>query len=92
MLASVFQSRGFHEVITPGLEYYDVFSQGESTIPQEFMFKVTDNKGRLMVVRPDSTLPIARLTAARLQNEPKPLRLYYTQKVYHNYPSPAGAE
>ena len=69
LLAGVFQSRGFHEVITPGLEYYDVFSQGESSIPQEFMFKVTDNKGRLMVVRPDSTLPIARLTATRLQNE-----------------------
>lgn len=28
LLAGVFQSRGFHEVITPGLEYYDVFSQG----------------------------------------------------------------
>ncbi len=65
LLAGVFQSRGFHEVITPGLEYYDVFSQGESSIPQEFMFKVTDNKGRLMVVRPDSTLPIARLTATK---------------------------
>ena len=26
LLAGVFQSRGFHEVITPGLEYYDVFS------------------------------------------------------------------
>lgn len=90
LLAGVFQSRGFHEVITPGLEYYDVFSQGESSIPQEFMFKVTDNKGRLMVVRPDSTLPIARLTATRLQNELKPLRLFYTQKVYHNYPSLRG--
>lgn len=90
LLANVFQSRGFHEVITPGLEYYDVFSQGEFSIPQESMFKVTDNKGRLMVVRPDSTLPIARLTATRLQNEPKPLRLYYTQKVYHNYPSLRG--
>ena len=43
-----------------------------------------------MVVRPDSTLPIARLTATRLQNELKPLRLFYTQKVYHNYPSLRG--
>ena len=90
LLSGVFRSRGFHEVITPGLEYYDVFSQGESSIPQEFMFKITDNKGRLMVVRPDSTLPIARLAAVRLQNEPKPLRLFYTQKVYHNYPSLRG--
>ena len=65
------------------------FPRGIS-IPQEFMFKVTDNKGRLMVVRPDSTLPIARLTATRLQNELKPLRLFYTQKVYHNYPGLRG--
>lgn len=90
MLASVFQARGFNEVITPGLEYYDVFSLGSVGIAQEFMYKLTDHKGRLMVLRPDSTLPIARLTATRLQNELKPLRLYYTQKVYRNNPSLMG--
>ena len=90
ILASVFQSRGFHEVITPGLEYYDVFSIDCFGLPQEFMYKLTDHKGRLLVLRPDSTLPIARLTATRLQNELRPLRLYYTQKVYHSNPSLTG--
>lgn len=90
MLTSVFQSRGFNEVITPGLEFYDVFSLGSVGIGQEFMYKLTDHKGRLMVLRPDSTLPIARLTATRLQNEIKPIRLYYTQKVYRNNPSLTG--
>lgn len=54
------------------------------------MYKLTDHKGRLLVLRPDSTLPIARMTATRLQNEKRPLRLYYTQTVYRNNPSLMG--
>lgn len=70
--------------MTPGVEFYDVFSNPAAQIPQENMFKLSDSKGRLMVVRPDSTLPIARMTATRLQNEVLPIRLYYNQRVYRN--------
>ncbi|MBQ5744526.1 MAG: ATP phosphoribosyltransferase regulatory subunit, partial [Ruminococcus sp.] len=56
-IETVFAGRGFKRVITPGIEFYDVFSLPCSGIAQEDMFKTTDNKGRLMVVRPDSTLP-----------------------------------
>ena len=84
ILGEVFSQRGFHEVLTPGVEFYDVFSNPAAQIPQENMFKLSDSKGRLMVVRPDSTLPIARMTATRLQNEVLPIRLYYNQRVYRN--------
>ena len=47
------------------------------------MYKLTDDKGRLLVMRPDNTMPIARLTATRLQNAVLPVRLYYAQDVYH---------
>ena len=47
------------------------------------MYKLTDSKGRLLVMRPDSTLPIARLTATRLRQAALPIRLYYAQDVYH---------
>lgn len=89
-IADVFASRGFHEVVTPGLEFYDVFDPDFSGINQESMYKMTDRRGRLVVMRPDSTLPIARLTATRLQNLPKPIRLYYTQPIYRNYPGLSG--
>lgn len=82
ILGNVFSHRGFHEVLTPGLEFYDLFSESSSGIPMEYMFKLTDSKGRLMVMRPDSTLPIARMTATRLKNEQHPIRLYYNQRVY----------
>lgn len=35
-----------------------------------------------MVLRPDSTMPIARLCATRLRAEQLPLRLSYNQTVY----------
>lgn len=86
----VFTCHGFKRVITPAIEFYDVFSLPCSGITQESMFKTVDNKGRLLVVRPDSTLPIARMVSSRLKNSVLPLRLYYKQAVYRNNPTLTG--
>ena len=43
-LADVFSSRGFHEVVTPGLEFYDVFDPEHSGIAQEDMYKMSDQR------------------------------------------------
>ncbi len=87
---SIFKSMGYTRVITPGLEFLDVFSQNAHYFPPEELCKLTDNKGRLMAVRPDSTMPIARVAATRLKDAPLPLRLYYTQPVYRFTPSLKG--
>lgn len=89
-LHTLFTQGGFHQVITPGFEYYDVFSGSEMYYPQETMFKSTDGKGRVLVARPDSTIPIARLVCSRLKDYPMPLKLYYEQKVYRNNPELKG--
>lgn len=89
-IEAVFCKRGFKKVTTPGIEFYDVFSVPCSGISQESMFKTVDNKGRLLVVRPDSTLPIARMVASRLKNSTLPVRLYYKQAVYQNNPTLTG--
>lgn len=86
----VFRTRGFKKVITPAIEFYDVFALPCSGIMQEAMFKTVDNKGRLLVVRPDSTLPIARMVSSRLKNSLLPVRLYYKQAVYRNNPTLTG--
>ena len=84
-LTAIFTQRGYREVITPGLEYYDVFSLPGAAMPQQEMYKSTDSSGRLLVFRPDSTLPIARMAAARLQGRRHPIRLYYSQSVYRTW-------
>lgn len=89
-IEKVFTDGGFKKVITPGIEFYDVFSMPCSGISQEDMYKSTDNKGRLIVVRPDSTLPIARMVSSRLKNSIMPVRLYYKQAVYRNHPTLTG--
>lgn len=89
-LDNIFRTKGYSEVITPALEFFDVFSLNSNYFPQENMYKLTDSKGRLMVLRPDSTMPIARMTATRLKDATLPLRLYYNQKVYRSEPALKG--
>ncbi|MBE6765043.1 MAG: ATP phosphoribosyltransferase regulatory subunit [Clostridia bacterium] len=81
-ICKIFSRACYNEVRTPTLEFADVFMTGAGSIPMENMFKLTDNKGRLLVVRPDSTLPIARMTASKLRDAHMPLRIYYNQPSY----------
>ncbi len=83
-LLKLFKSRGYSEIITPGLEFFDVFNMKSRYFPQENLYKMTDSKGRLIVMRPDSTMPIARVVATRLRDADLPLKLCYNQTVYRN--------
>ena len=89
-LAEEFKSRGYGEVMTPSIEFFDVFSANSTYFPQESMYKLIDNKGRIIVLRPDMTTPIARLTATRMKNQTFPLRFYYNGKVHRVTPSHSG--
>ncbi len=86
----IFKSRGYSELLTPDIEFYDVFNHRSEYFPQERLLKLTDNKGRLLVLRPDNTIPIARIVATRLKDSRLPLRLYYNQSVFNNEPSLKG--
>lgn len=89
-LSTLFSLRGYQEVMTPTLEYYDMFSSGASGIPQEMLYKTTDLRGRLLCMRPDSTMPIARLVGARLKDAVTPIRLFYSQNVFRVSPVMSG--
>ncbi len=81
-LLEMFKSRGFSQVITPTIEFLDVFNVQMGYINSDKMYKFCDSHGRIVAMRPDSTLPIARLASTRLKTEIKPLRLCYTQKMF----------
>jgi ATP phosphoribosyltransferase regulatory subunit len=69
-------------VATPLLEYYDVFETSRAHFPQEDIYKLIDRSGRILVLRPDCTIPIARLVSSRFKNSDEILRVYYHQSVY----------
>lgn len=89
-LLRLFKSIGYSEIITPELEYYDVFSNRFNAVPQEMMVKIIDSRGRILVLRPDNTMPIARVAATRLRSFSPPLRLCYNQQVYRMSPLMSG--
>ena len=81
-LSSLYKSKGYQKVMTPTIEFFDVFNRESSGYSPENLYSLTDSYGRLLVLRPDSTLPIARLASTRLQNAVLPLRIYYNQNVF----------
>lgn len=81
-IMSIFQSYGYYEIQSPTFEFYDVFAGKSGLIEQETMFKFFDHQGRILVLRPDITTPIARITATELNTSTLPLRLCYTGNAF----------
>jgi ATP phosphoribosyltransferase regulatory subunit len=91
-LMELFASRSYKEIMTPELEYYDLFVRAENPLPQETMFKLVDRSGRLLVMRPDCTAPIARLVASHFKDAEGPFRLCYDETVFRSASALDGAD
>ena len=81
-LLELFAKSGYGEVKTPTFEYYEVFTGTSGHLRAEGMIKFIDDTGRILVLRPDLTMPIARMAAGSMQNQPLPLRLCYVEEAY----------
>jgi ATP phosphoribosyltransferase regulatory subunit len=79
---SVFESWNYEEVITPSVDYYDLFEQGMGQREAQRGFRFTDNDGRLLALRPDVTSSVARMAATLLSERPRPLRFCYAAPVF----------
>ena len=90
-IRELFALSGYEEIETPLLEYCDVVSGGEGKLPAEQLFKTFDQRGSVLAVRPDNTLPIARLIAGRMRDVPAPIRVSYVQDIVQ-FPLPKGGQ
>ncbi|MDF2504813.1 MULTISPECIES: ATP phosphoribosyltransferase regulatory subunit [Clostridium] len=82
LIRDVYINYGYHEIISPTLEFYDVFNMENQPIPQEKMYKLFDNRGRILVLRSDMTTPIARIAATKIKPDMYPLKLCYSQNIF----------
>ena len=77
-LLSVFESFGYEQVSPPLLEFSDGLLAGRGAALSHQIFRVMDPSAhRVMGIRADITLQIARIAASRLAHAPRPLRLCY---------------
>lgn len=90
VLSALYKEKSYRKVITPTVEYMDVFDDGDSGMDSDIMYKLSDSAGRTTVLRPDNTMPIARLVATRLSADDFPVRLYYNQNVFVRNKALAG--
>jgi len=79
-LLDVFESFSFGEVRTPTLEYADVVDRGDDLDAGAYRF--FDDRGELLALRTDMTVPIARLVATRFGEVEPPYRLSYMANAY----------
>src|SRR5579863_1638986 len=79
-MRDVFERAGFGEVSTPALEYERTF-QHDAASPAP-VYRLFDEHGNVLVLRPDMTVPIARLVATRYATAEPPLRFCYLASAY----------
>lgn len=90
LLREVFHRWGYQRIILPTFEYYDSLSTGTSALLKEEMYRFLDREGHTLALRPDMTVPTARVVGTKLYDQPLPLHLYYIGNVFRYEEPQAG--
>lgn len=77
----VFDQAGYGEVSTPALEYEATLARADGAGAPP-AYRLFDERGNVLVLRSDMTVPIARLVATRFATAEPPLRLCYLGHAY----------
>lgn len=90
-LRALFKSYAYFEIETPVLEYQDVFMTVEGTFFPENMFRFFDEKGKTLVLKPDQTVPAARVAASKLKRSEELSKISYITKTFRFGETGAGS-
>jgi ATP phosphoribosyltransferase regulatory subunit HisZ len=88
-LSEAFGRAGYGEVSTPSIEYEEVLRRGDSGAAGAG-FRLFDERGQILALRSDPTIPIARLVANRYESVDGPLRFSYFENAYRAVASGSG--
>ncbi|MHB0858868.1 MAG: ATP phosphoribosyltransferase regulatory subunit [Anaerolineae bacterium] len=90
LLAESFQRWGYQRIIPPTFGYYESLSTGASPQLEDEMVRFFDREGRILALRPDMTIPTARVVGTKLYDQTLPLRFYYIGQVFRHVDPQAG--
>lgn len=88
--AAYLEEWGYARVYTPTFEFLDAIAQGDGPVLADLLYRFVDRDGATLALRPDMTIPIARMVATRYQPSDMPLRLYYVGNVFRYAEPQAG--
>ena len=81
-LRASFEDAGYGEVWTPLVEYEETLRRGDDRAARAGVYRMFDDRGRVLVLRSDMTVSIARLVASRYGGVQPPVRLSYLAHSY----------
>jgi len=91
-LRSTCSAWGYREIILPTFEYADTLATDVGAEIDAEMYRFFDRHGRTLALRPDMTIPTARVVGTRFYDQPLPLRISYVGSVYRYEPPRAGRQ
>ncbi len=81
----ILRGRGFEEIDTPLLDYYESAAVGLSEDERNRIIRFSEaESGRPIALRNDITMQIARSAATHLGGRPLPMRLFYSGPVFRH--------
>lgn len=86
-LSDLYQRYGYCQVETPTFEAYDFFTTGDQ-INGDDLFKLVAANGKIMALKPDATLQIARMAAINHHDPEEIAKFSYLTNIYRNFPAP----
>jgi ATP phosphoribosyltransferase regulatory subunit len=91
-LRALWGTWSYRELILPTFEYADTLATDVGAQIDAELYRFFDRQGRTLALRPDMTLPTARVVGTRLYDQPMPLRLCYVGSVFRYERPRAGRQ
>jgi ATP phosphoribosyltransferase regulatory subunit len=91
-LQATWAAWGYREISLPTFEYADTLATDVGAQVDAELYRFFDRHGRTLALRPDMTIPTARVVGTRLYDQPLPLRLAYSGSVFRYEPPRAGRQ
>lgn len=88
-VANVFALWGYEPIETPVVEVYDTLAAAAGDLDGT-AFRLSDVDGTMLALRPDMTMPVARLVAARMSSDSGVKRFRYAAEVFREHESLRG--
>ncbi len=80
------------EVIPPTFEYAETLASEAGSQLAEELYRFIDRDGSALALRPDLTIPTARLAGSKLFDQPLPLRFFYAGPAFRYEEPRAGRQ
>jgi histidyl-tRNA synthetase len=89
-IKNVYEGYGFTPLDTPAIERYETLTGKYGEEGEKLMYKFTDHGGRMLALRYDLTVPLARVVAQHKSELPLPYKRYQVGNVWRGESPQSG--